>query len=403
MSGASGRFDAVVVGAGPAGSAAAAVLATSGIRVALVDKARFPRDKLCGGLLSQRCIRALDAVFGPACGAPVEVTARGAAVYDRDALLVRVGDYQPMHFTSRRDFDAHLVSLAATRGAAVVEANAVTAIDFDAGAVTLADGCVLHTTFVIGADGAASRVRKLRGIPIDRRGFAVGLEAEVPRASVARDVSNPEIYFGIAEWGYGWVFPKRDTLTAGVGGLAAANEDMRARFREFAVTALGALPAQPVCGSPIPFGNFVARPGRGSTLLVGDAAGLVEPLTGEGIAFAVQSGRHAAHAVIAAAHAATPSRALELYLPAYRTIIRAFEEVCLLRHLVFSRVTKRLFLRALAGNQQIVRKHMDVLAGRIEYRDYARYALAQVVAHLPQIARFYRSGRPILESRARNR
>jgi len=154
---------------------------------------------------------------------------------------------------------------------------------------------------------------------------------------------------------------------------------------EFTTTALGRVPAQAPCGSPIPFGNFVATPGNGSTLLAGDAAGLVEPLTGEGIAFAVQSGAYAAQAIIEAARAKAPSRALAFYLPRYRSIVRSFRDVRLLRRLVFSRTTRALFLRALNGNRRMVLKHMDVLAGDADYRDYARYALTETLQRLPRL------------------
>jgi geranylgeranyl reductase family protein len=381
------RYDAVVVGGGPAGSSAAAVIAGAGLRVALVDKAHFPRDKLCGGLLSERCVGAIRASFGPRCAAPIEVTTYGAAIYDRDRPLVRVSHYKAMHFTSRRTFDAHLVSIAALRGAEVLAGSPVSAVDFASGTVRLGDGRELQTSFVVGADGAGSRIRKLLGIPIDRDDFAVGLEAEVARDSVGRDVPNPEAYFGIAEWGYGWVFPKRDTLTVGIGGLANRNTDLRARYRELALAAFGRVPPEPLCGSPIPFGNYVGKPGRGSTLLVGDAAGLVEPLTGEGIAFAIQSGRYAAEAIVEAARKHVPERALDLYDTGYQSITRAFRDVRLLRGLVFSRLTRGAFLRALEGNERLVRSHMDVLAADTEYRAYARLVLAQTVRHLPRLAR----------------
>ena len=381
----SSSFDTVIAGAGPAGSAAAVVLAEAGLRVALVDKARFPRDKLCGGLLSERGIRAIRDAFGDAQALPVEVTSTGASVFDRDRPLVRIDAYKPLHFTSRRALDTHLAALAARRGARMIEDCAVKSLDPAAHTVELADGRVLSAPFVVGADGASSRIRKLLGVPIDRNGFAVGLESEVPREAAGRDVSDPEIYFGLVEWGYAWIFPKRATLTVGIGGLATRNDDMRARFREFATAALGRTPSQTVCGSPIPFGNFVARPGRDSTLLAGDAAGLVEPLTGEGIAFAVQSGAYAAQAILEAARVNAPARALAFYLPRYRSIIRSFRDVRLLRRLVFSRTTRPLFLRALNGNRQMVLKHMDVLAGDADYRDYARFALTETVRRVPRL------------------
>ena len=375
----------MIAGAGPAGSAAATVLAAAGLRVALVDKTRFPRDKLCGGLLSERSVGALRRVFGDDRDLPIEVTSTRASVFDRERPLVQVDACKPLHFTSRRAFDAHLASLASRRGAHLIEDAAVTAVDAAMRTVELADGRMLSAPFVVGADGASSRVRKLSGIGIDRGGFAVGLEAEVPREAAGRDVTDPEIYFGVVEWGYAWIFPKRATLTVGIGGLAAANGDMRARYREFATAALGRVPSQALRGSPIPFGNFVGRPGRGSTLLVGDAAGLVEPLTGEGIAFAVQSGADAAQAIIEAARMNAPARALALYLPRYRSIVRPFRDVRLLRGLVFSRATRTLFLRALNGNRRMVLKHMDVLAGDADYRDYARYALTETVKRVPRL------------------
>jgi flavin-dependent dehydrogenase len=178
--------------------------------------------------------------------------------------------------------------------------------------------------------------------------------------------------------------------------LANENADLHASFRELAIAAFGEVPAQPVCGSPIPFGNFVSCPGRGAALLVGDAAGLVEPLTGEGIAFAVLSGSYAAQAIIEAARVGAPSRALDLYMPGYRSIARSFEDVRMLRHLVFSRWTKRLFQRALGGNVKLICKHMDVLAGDADYRDYARFALTETLAHLPQFVRAgFRTHRPV--------
>ena len=141
-----------------------------------------------------------------------------------------------------------------------MERRTVASIDFSAGHVVLGDGSTLSTSFIVGADGAASRVRKLAGVAMDRRGFAVGLEAEVQRADVRRDIREPEVYFGLAEWGYGWIFPKRDTITVGIGGLAKENVDLQASFRELATTALGAMPAQPICGGP--FRSATSSPAR---------------------------------------------------------------------------------------------------------------------------------------------
>lgn len=380
-------FDAVVVGAGPSGSSAAATLAAAGMRVALIDRARFPRDKLCGGLLSERSVRCVRRVFGTA-SIPIEVTSHAASVFDRGRRLVRLSHDKAVHFTSRRNLDATLLQSAVAQGAKLIEGSGVRTYDARSNILELDDGRSISASFVVGADGAGSRIRKCVGAAMDRHGFAVGLEAEVPRSTVSRTIADPEIYFGVVEWGYAWIFPKAATLTVGIGGLASRNDDMRARFAEFARIALGTIPVQRLCGSPIPFGNYLRRPGRASTLLVGDAAGLVEPLTGEGIAFAVESGYRAAEAILEAARLRAPQRAFALYQAGYREIVSAFRDVRMLRHLVFSRTTKKLFLRALQGNERMVRKHLDVLAGDASYRDYARYALGETMRRLPGLCRY---------------
>lgn len=382
------KFDVVVVGGGPAGSAAAFTLAASGLTVALVDKARFPREKLCGGLLSQRSKKLLAHVFGETCSPPIEVTSSGAKLFFGDKLLNEIQAYKPIYFTSRRNFDNYLLSLAVSRGVDVVLGVAVTGLSADHRRVYLDDGSVLEARFVIGADGASSRIRKeLHSVSIDKGGFAVGLEMEVPREPYDRDFANPEIYFGVVRWGYGWVFPKRDTLTVGVGGLAAANEDIRDLFRRFARMALGRIPDQPLNGHPIPFGNYVANPGEDSVLLVGDAAGLVEPITGEGIAFAIQSGQLAAEAIIESEKRENPSAALELYRVRYKTIARLFDDAKLLRYLVFSRLTEPLFATTLKISSSAIKKHMDVLAGDADYRDYLKFLVLTAVLRLPKLVR----------------
>lgn len=379
-------YDAVVVGAGPAGSSSAATLARAGLRVALLDKARFPRDKLCGGLISQRSRNILAQVFGSECEPPIEGTCKGAKIFFKDWLLNEVRGYKPIYFTSRCTFDHYLLGLARSYGVDVIEGVGVSGLTSNRSAVLLVDGKCYEAPFVIGADGASSRIRKeLHSVSIDKEGFAVGLEMEVPKSFVKRDVVDPEIYFGVVRRGYGWVFPKKHALTVGVGGLAAANTEMRRVFECFARMAIGGVPIQPLRGHPIPFGNYLPKPGENSVLLVGDAAGLVEPITGEGIAFAMLSGYQAAQAVIEATRLGVAERALPLYEEQYKTIVRLFNDAKLLRYLAFSKLLEPLFARALNLSTGVIKMHMDVLAGDADYRDYSKYLVGTVVQCLPKI------------------
>ena len=227
-------FDVVIAGGGPAGSAAAFTLAAAGFRVAVVDKHIFPRDKLCGGLLTLRAKKIFRQVFQSDWSPAVQHTARGVKFYFGNTLLNPVADYRDISFCCRREFDAFLLKLAVQRGAVLLEGHAVKSIDLVKGAVALSDDRTLGYDFLIGADGVNSVVaRNLFGAPFDPGTIGFGLELEVPIGGAVPRIVDPEIYFGVIDWGYGWVFPKRDTLTAGVGGSLRKNPDLMSSFKRF--------------------------------------------------------------------------------------------------------------------------------------------------------------------------
>ncbi|AKJ28146.1 geranylgeranyl diphosphate reductase [Caldimonas brevitalea] len=373
-------FDLIVVGAGPAGSSAARTAAQSGLRVALVDKDVFPRDKLCGGLLTLRAQKVYRHVFDTPWDAVIEARAHGLRLLGRDGrMLNEVRDHKLLQFTARRHFDALLLQQAAASGAEVLLGSAVQRVDTDQPGIELSGGRRLSARAVIGADGVKSTVaRTLFGRSFDPRTIALGLEMEVPRDGLpASEDGAPEIYFGRARWGYGWVFPKRDTLTVGLGGLQVHNPHLKDEFRRLLVERFGALPGARIKGHHIPYGDYLRTPGRGNVLLCGDAAGLVEPITGEGIAFAMLSGQQAALAVAAALQRGQP--ALAAYLPAYRRLSADFRIANQLRRLIFPRLCEPLFLRALPKLRNAPGKHMDLMADDIGYPAYGRYIATSVL------------------------
>ena len=373
------RFDAIVVGAGPAGSSAALELARAGMTVALLDSAAFPREKLCGGLLSRRTEKLFRAHFGDSWSDAVIQEAAGAAFYSGSKLVRRVDGYSRLYLTSRSLFDLHLVNLASKAGALFLQKSAVRDVDPANCQVRLTDGRCYRADFMVGCDGATSRVAKALGTRGRKTSqLAIGLELNLPAAEVPRAVDLPEIYFGIAKWGYGWVFPKGDCLTIGVGGLLSRNPEMKKVFSRFLIEVCGRLPRVPFRGHPIPYDNFTTSPGRGNVLLAGDAAGLVEPITGEGIAFAIQSGWRAAQSVLAAAAAGRPKDAATLYQSNLSDIHRLFRYAWLMRLLVFPPKSQRLFLSILARSETPAKKFLDLLADEIDYRDYARFIAARL-------------------------
>jgi flavin-dependent dehydrogenase len=272
--------DVVIVGAGPAGSTAAHALASRGASVLVLDKAEFPRDKLCAGLLTWKAVDVLERVFGDA---PEGLLATGVfnAAPAGYCIDVRLG-------------------------------VAVSAVEPESGLVRTADGREFRGRFVLGCDGVASVVR--RACPFDGANWKAGMggalefyiDRDDPRLAAPAHADlraeHPTVYAGFLRAGYGWVFPHADRLAIGIGGHSARHgREFRAKFREF-VAFLGLPPelADAAKGHGLPYGNFIEKPWHGRVMLAGDAAGLVETLFGEGIYYALRSGELAAEAALAA-------------------------------------------------------------------------------------------------------
>jgi menaquinone-9 beta-reductase len=316
--GGNGRFDALVVGSGPAGSVAALVLARGGARVALVDKARFPRDKACGDLVGPRGVQLLDdlGIVVPGAvpvGDMIVVGPTGRTV----RLPCRPGLTYPGHGLAlpRTAFDETLHEAAVSAGAEFFVGRAAEPLVANGSldGFELSGGARLRADVVIGADGASSRVADVAGLVDPSRvlwGFALRAYVEDPVALPHIVLWEPNPWRGFP--GYGWLFPGvggRANLGLGLGVLShrPAGTAATQRFDDFAehLGRLGVLGAARASLSPrgrlggwLKMGMVGTTPGRGRVLLVGDAAGLVNPLQGEGISEAMGSGRAAAEAVL---------------------------------------------------------------------------------------------------------
>ena len=369
----------LIIGAGPAGSAAAHTLARSGVDVALVDKAHFPRDKLCGGLLTLRCRKVYRSIFDAPWEGVIGHVSTGVKFLHEGRLINEILGVSELFFTRRLDFDHFLLDQAVARGAVTYLGAAIADLDLPGKSCRLHTGMEISFDALIGADGVNSLVAKrLFGRSFDPERIAFALEVEVDRARSPARVDDPEIHFGLARWGYAWVFPKKDTLTVGIGGLLAHNPDLKATLQRFHLERFGVPVLGKIRGHHLPFGDYRRIPGRGNVLLCGDAAGLVEPITGEGIAFALQSGRLAAEALIEAGAGAA---ALAGYRARYRKIATEFDHARRLRYLLFPGLSERLFLKALPGIRGLPLKHLELMADEIGYGEYFRHLLTSVAKH----------------------
>jgi flavin-dependent dehydrogenase len=214
----------------------------------------------------------------------------------------------PFHFVDRTRFDACLRNHAERAGATIFENTQIVQSDPLNGVVTTKDGKTLQGKILIGADGANSIVRK--EFPHNRDRFrqfmAPTIEVRLPLNHFPRAVKHPELVLGIVDAGYGWVFPNQDSVVVGICGLNSKKHNFSRLFRKY-IDFLEIDPVHhpPFHGHPLPYGNYLQDPTHGCAILAGDAAGLVEPLFGEGIFFALCSGHEAALASDHALHLRT--------------------------------------------------------------------------------------------------
>ena len=340
-------FDAIVAGAGPAGSTLAYILASNGFKVLIIDTQTFPRNKLCGGLVTRKTVKLLEHIFKTSPGDLKDakiITGQDSRyrVQNNSGAFIEGRLHFPFHFVQRRAYDHFFLNRARQAGAEFIAAEKVLAADPVLSKIVTRSGKEYHARFIIGADGALSRMRAalvknsfIREKPRD--GLATALEFFVSRRQASQLPDFPVIYFGHTPWGYAWCFPGENTKVLGICALnTKAGKRVRSRFAAF-LKSHGITDARMNAfkSSALPYGNFLTHPGHDNILLVGDACGLADPLLGEGIYYAHKSAQLAARAVMKSYHHPPgATRRYARYLD--QTILTELRYVSAGRRLIFS-------------------------------------------------------------------
>ncbi len=304
--------DVLVVGGGPAGAETAYHCAKAGLQVLLLEGKKMPRDKLCGGGITRKVLQEID---HPIDMSVFERVTRSVRVHLEESVCTFTSDRPLVYMTSRDAFDSELVQRAVEAGAEVKDEATVTGIHVHADEVEVrASHQSFRSKTVVGADGINSLVARSTGLRSIWKPNQVGLAMEadflVGRAAVEdfmTDAGCFDVYCGpstivVKNYGYGWIFPKEDRLTVGIGCKLDRLSNAREMFHNF----LRGLKLPDGRGSTpqahlLPIGGQARTRSFGDrVLLVGDSAGFAEPLFGEGIYFAMRGARIAANTLIRA-------------------------------------------------------------------------------------------------------
>lgn len=295
--------DVLVVGAGPAGATAARVLAEKGFRVTVLERYRLPRFKVCAGgighrvwklvpdvkpLLEEKGLPVSKAVFVAPDGFSFETDTGGVVVYD----------------LPRDVFDKALADMAVEAGARLVEGAEVVSVEEGEGGVRVATrgGDVYEASVLVGADGVNSVVARELGL-MPRNWFDENAFCPIALLGGEWGWDAHEFYLGVLGAGYGWVFPHRDHLNVGIGTLRRNYRNPRGDLEGFIrsnsrlAEALRGARRVRFLGHYIPYNGMLPRLYTGRAVLVGDAGGFVNTMTGEGISMAVRTAMLAAEVI----------------------------------------------------------------------------------------------------------
>lgn len=291
------RYDAIVVGAGPAGSTCAYRLAAAGASVLLLDRARFPRDKPCGGGVTGRAARLLPFSIAPV----VEDTVTSVRMRLRYGSWFERGEGEPLVLmTQRIRLDSFLAEQAVAAGAELRDGVKVEAVEALRGGVEVtAGGERLGAEALVGADGVNGLCARRLGLG-GNQAVGVALEGNVPYDRLGEGYRGLAVLeLGLVPGGYGWVFPKGDHANVGIGGWGSQGPGLRGHLGALCAAhgvALGDL--EDVRGYRLPLRSPRSTLARGHAAVVGDAAGLVDPVSGDGMFEAFLSGKLAAEAAL---------------------------------------------------------------------------------------------------------
>lgn len=297
------HYPVIIIGGGPSGTSAGIRLQKAGVSTCIIDKASFPRTKLCGGLVTRKTKDLLNTLMDDRSESEIwQAVSAGVhnrlKLYNRFELVSDVEIGLPYDTVYRKVYDNYLMQYYLDKGGVLKDGCVVQSVDVERREIHTAEGERLTYDTLIAADGANSWVRNRLGMKLKGKLFC--LEINVKKDDF--DYEGIGIYFDVIGVGYAWVFPKKDVYCIGIGSVEDSRTDYKGIFTDF-LQRIGVrnLDHYPLKGAYVPGGGFLKQAFYGNNILfVGDAAGFADPLTGEGLYWSMYSGIQAAESILQA-------------------------------------------------------------------------------------------------------
>jgi len=348
----SNNFDVIVIGTGVAGSSAAYDLANSGLNALVLEKEKLPRYKTCGGGVVLRAANLLPFEIFPV----VQKEISSADVYDQENKLKFLikSESTMIYFVMRADLDNYILSKALDKGAKVYDRTEVKGINIQVDKVRVETGNKTFTAnYVIAADGATGfSMTHFKLNQNITRVPAIESEIIVDEKTVNRFKDTTRFDFGFIPHGYGWVFPKKDHLSVGVAFMKKVNQSIQDWFRKYLI--LLEIYSENILdeqkhGYVIPLIKGKVNCFNGKVLFAGDNLGFADPLTAEGISFAIETGRLAASSIIKNYN--NPDEAIKNYSRDIGSVHKEIKAAKFLSQVVYGPLWLRKFIFKHYGNR----------------------------------------------------
>jgi geranylgeranyl reductase family protein len=389
--------DLLVIGGGPAGSTCARRAAEGGLDVVLIEKEAHPLNKPCGGALSPRAVDLLGFEIKDA----IERTFQAAVIHTptgKKTILTREG--LEACLISRSEFDRILLERARRAGVEVIQGTKIVAIEqLRKGIRALSVGDSYKGHLLVGADGVNGVTSKQLGIRKrwESKSVALCINAEFPAKSsdIERAMTTEghtqnviNLFYGLVDTGYGWCFPKRESLNIGIGCRMDRATNLRDKWdsliRRIEKSKNIKLEVTKKTSARVPLGG-----GRGGviarrTMLIGDAAGLVSPVSGEGISYAIESGLLAADIAREAVAKESPLHLIEYEQMLKQGLARELKMLRTIARIIYRSRGNIDLLCAIAERDSVIRECMtDIVARTKPYSDVMSKIRNRMLLHHP--------------------